>query len=454
MSLDRRGYLYGLLRQEARQRIEEGCHREEIQSILDRVSESSVEEELLEAFARMEAAQVDPGFPFHEPTAWEELTAVSPGFAAPSGTDPRSLPGLEDRMLGAWFGRCAGCALGKPLERPTYMNWHGDVAGWQGVRIYLKAAGAWPLDWYVPQIEDVGDYGVRCPASTRGRIAYMETDDDIRYTVLGLTVLERHGAGFTTGDVARAWWNTLPIGQTFTAERQAYRNLADVMDSGEVEANLDYIRGHLNPFREWIGAQIRADGWAYGAAGRPARAAEFAYRDAALSHVKNGIYGEMLFAAAIAAAFETGSPLDALREGLRYIPSRSRLARDVADAIELGLSITDLDALHETLWKKWGHYDGVHTNNNAALVAAAIAWGGDDFEKTIVCAVTGGWDTDCNGATAGSLWGAAFGYGALPEKWTAPLNDTLYAAIPGFHPIAISECARRSAAVALKIAEA
>ncbi len=306
--MDRRGYLYGLLKHEARQRIEEGCHREDIQSILDRVSETSGEKELLEAFAQMAGAQVDPGFPFHEPTAWEDLTAVSPGFAAPSGTDPQGIRDLEDRMKGAWFGRCAGCALGKPLERPVYMNWHGDTPGWQGVRIYLKAAEAWPLDWYVPQIDDVGDYGVRCPASTRGKIAFMETDDDIRYTVLGLTILERHGALFTTADVARAWWNTLPIGQTFTAERQAYRNLTDVMDSGEIEANLDYIRGHLNPFREWIGAQIRADGWAYGAAGRPALAAEFAYRDAALSHVKNGIYGEMLFAAAIAAAFDAAPP--------------------------------------------------------------------------------------------------------------------------------------------------
>ena len=43
--------------------------------------------------------------------------------------------------------------------------------------------------------------------------------------------------------------------------------------------------------------------------------------------------------------------------------------------------------------------------------------------------------------------GARLGAQALPENWTAPLNDTLYAAVTGFHPIAISECARRSEAV-------
>ena len=43
--------------------------------------------------------------------------------------------------------------------------------------------------------------------------------------------------------------------------------------------------------------------------------------------------------------------------------------------------------------------------------------------------------------------GALHGAAALPEELKAPLHDTLYSFIPGFHPIAISECARRSLAV-------
>ena len=59
----------------------------------------------------------------------------------------------------------------------------------------------------------------------------------------------------------------------------------------------------------------------------------------------------------------------------------------------------------------------------------------------------GGWDTDCNGATVGSILGAKLGASAIPAHWTEPLHDTLYSAIPGFHPIAIRECARRSKAL-------
>jgi hypothetical protein len=47
--------------------------------------------------------------------------------------------------------------------------------------------------------------------------------------------------------------------------------------------------------------------------------------------------------------------------------------------------------------------------------------------------VSGGWDTDSNGATAGS--GAALLAGspaALPDRWTAPLKNRLATSVPGF----------------------
>ena len=84
------------------------------------------------------------------------------------------------------------------------------------------------------------------------------------------------------------------------------------------------------------------------------------------------------------------------------------------------------------------------TNNNTALVVAALLLGGHDFEKVITTAGMGGWDTDCNGATAGSIIGAMLGAQQLPEKWIAPLHDTIKAQIYDYHPISIHECAVRS----------
>jgi ADP-ribosylglycohydrolase len=217
------------------------------------------------------------------------------------------------------------------------------------------------------------------------------------------------------------------------------------------EQKKSWVRSHLNPYREWIGAQIRADGFAYGAAGHPELAAEFAWRDASFSHVKNGIYGEMFVAAMISAAFAESDPLKLVEIGLSEIPENCRLSGDVRKAIEISLRATDQIDLVEQIWEAFKHYDPVHTNNNAALVAASLIFAKGDFETAITTSVLGGWDTDCNGATVGSVMGAALGAKKLPQSWTAKLNDTLYAEIDGFHPITISECARRSYQVFRKI---
>ena len=84
-------------------------------------------------------------------------------------------------------------------------------------------------------------------------------------------------------------------------------------------------------------------------------------------------------------------------------------------------------------------------------MVAALLLGQDDFEKAITIAVMGGWDTDCNGATVGSIWGAMHGAARIPQKWSAPLHDILFSLIPGYHPITITECARRSLKIATEI---
>ncbi len=388
-------------------------------------------------FARVEALPGDAARDASEPSELDSIRALRP-------EGPRECPrswasaDLLDRLQGAWLGRSAGCLLGKPCE-----GWRRDE-----IRDYLAPAGAYPLDGYFPRIlpEPASGRSVSGrPASwLRGGVTAAPRDDDTDYTVLGLYLLETHGPAFTTEDVAAAWLSRLPYWQVYTAERVAYANLVNGLQPPDTAT-------YRNPYREWIGAQIRADMWGYVCPGRPEQAAALAYRDARLSHVRNGIYGEMWAAACIAASFVESDAHAVLEAGLREIPRDSRLAQ----ALRRTMYWCDEDADWETTWQRvnaaYGHYHMVHTINNAACVALALLHARGDFERAISIAVMCGWDTDCNGATVGSIVGAMLGARALPDKWVAPLNDTLHGAVQGFETSRISDLAGRTLAQAERV---
>ena len=115
--------------------------------------------------------------------------------------------------------------------------------------------------------------------------------------------------------------------------------------------------------------------------------------------------------------------------------------------LDLRGSGLDWERARDRLETELGHYSFVHTVNNAAAVAAALLWGDNDFTRTIGLAVQAGWDTDCNGATAGSAFGAMHGTAGLPASWTDPLNDRIRTAIFDFDHSRISELAERTAAL-------
>jgi ADP-ribosylglycohydrolase len=58
----------------------------------------------------------------------------------------------------------------------------------------------------------------------------------------------------------------------------------------------------------------------------------------------------------------------------------------------------------------------------------------------------GGWDTDCTGATAGSLVGALRGARALPQKWVGSFNDRLESIVIGMTDNRFTDLAERTVA--------
>ena len=73
------------------------------------------------------------------------------------------------------------------------------------------------------------------------------------------------------------------------------------------------------------------------------------------------------------------------------------------------------------------------------IVAASLLYGGGDFGKSVCMAVETGFDTDCNGATVGSVVGMAKGIDEISEEWKAPMHDTLHTSIFGVGTVKISD---------------
>ena len=424
--------LRNLIVEEIKQLAEEG---RDVKGFQERIESAADDSHLMEIYYEMRRLPIKPDFPYVEPSHLAGIKAAKPNTS--KHWSVKLDDNLRDRIHGAWLGRIAGCMLGKPVE-----GWSRDL-----IKRYLQAAGEYPLSNYVPdQSDNMPDdlKGRVIRYAARGKWDHALSDDDTNYTVMGLKIMEQKGPAFTTADVGHAWLSNLPYHHVCTAEKQAYLNLANDLPLGEVPM-------YLNPYREWIGAQIRADFWGYCAPGNPELAAEFAWRDAALSHIKNGIYGEMMCAAMISAALAVDHVLvtddiyEIIDAGAREIPAECRLAETISDCLKWRNECSNWEAAFDKMCETYyGKYNWVHTNNNHAIVLLALLYGWPDFEKVLCYSVMQGMDTDCNGATAGSIIGAALGARKLPDKWISPLGGKLDTSVQGFMQPQIEELVDRT----------
>jgi ADP-ribosylglycohydrolase len=393
-----------------------------------------------DAFGFLDSLTTIAGLPagtIDEPSTLDGILAACGKPAVALAPPPAQL--LTDRITGGWFGRAAGCLLGKPVEK-----FHRE-----GIRKILSSNGSWPLSYYITEKGIPQEMLARFPwnrhagkESLRENILCMTEDDDMNYPMLNLSVLETAGRTFATEHIAEAWLENLPVLSTFTAERVAYLNCLE----GVLPPATALRR---NPYREWIGAQIRGDVFGWVSPGDPHAAAGLAFRDARLSHVRNGIYGELFVAAMIAAACVLTDTRAVIESGLRLVPPHSRFAAAVRFALSLPSSEPTWEGAVDRLYEQFGRYHWVHTINNISLVVAALMYGNGDFERSICNVVMGGWDTDSNGATVGSVVGTMLGARGLPERWTKPLNNKIRSSLKGFDNAAIDDLARRTAAIAL-----
>ena len=370
-------------------------------------------------------------YKYNEPSDLEGIKSLRKAY--PLSVKPQK-EGDYDKVYGAWMGRICGCMHGKPVECVR-----------TNVFIpFLKETNNYPLTRYIYRSDLTDEICEKYSAFPFKEKVYadeinrMPWDDDTNYVVLNQSIIEKYGKNFTAEDVAKSWLEYQKKDAYCTAERVAFRNFVNGYKP-------PYSATYKNPYREWIGAQIRADYYGYIFPGDPEKASEAAFKDASVSHVKNGIYGEMFVAAALAVAACTDNTIDIIKCALSYVPATSRFYEEVSSVVEKyenGATKEEVFAYIHDCYDEYSGYGWCHTNPNAMIVVASLLYGNGDYGKSICLAVETGFDTDCNGATVGSIFGMAHGIKAIPEYWTKPINDTLETLVFGVGTVKISDRVR------------
>jgi len=307
----------------------------------------------------------------------------------------------RDKVSGCWMGKNIGGTLGAPFEWRRQIN---------QVSFYTQDLQGEPLP-----------------------------NDDLDIQLLWLVALEERGLDLDAHTLAEYW--TLYV----TPHWSEYGTAKVNMRAGLTPP----LSGTLhNEYKDSCGAFIRSEIWACIAPGNPTIAASYAYQDAILDHGDGeGVYGEIFCAALESAAFVENDIPTLIKIGLSYIPDDSGVSKAIQDALDSyragktwleardrilekyrGLTFFNLhDHTSEQDWQK-GFGDGKRgwdMPSNLGMLIIALLYGAGDFSQTVCTAVNCGEDTDCTGATAGSIWGILHGVQNIPQEWIAPIGHKI-----------------------------
>jgi len=285
---------------------------------------------------------------------------------------------FRDKVYACWLGKNIGGTLGMPFEGRREPN---DVTFYTNVRTGEPAA-----------------------------------NDDLDLQILWLKAMQDHGGKVEARILADYWLRHVPV---------------DWNEYGVCKTNLK--RGILPPLSgefnnaQWKnsnGAWIRSEIWACLAPGSPGLAARMAREDACVDHGSaEGTYAEIFTASLESAAFVEHDRDKLIAYGLSMIPEDCRVAKAVGRAVLSKQEGRDWKGAREDVIRETDDTGWFQAPRNVAFTIIGWLFGDNDFGKSICIAINCGDDTDCTGATLGSIFGIIGGMKAIPDRWREPIGD-------------------------------
>lgn len=302
---------------------------------------------------------------------------------------------FKDSIRAAWMSQLIGAAMGTMVEGYTSENLY-------------KAFG------------DVKDY-IREPNTY---------NDDITFELAFLDAFKEKGYDVTSKDIALSWIGLIPCG--WSAEEIALRNIrAGFMPPESASFN--------NPFNEWIGAQMRGAICGMVAPGNPRLAAKLAWTDGEVSHINNGILGEVFNAVIVSLSFVMSDVKEIVKTAISSIPKDSEYYSVVKFAYDSCQKYSDWHDALKDCQEKYIKYNWIHAYPNACCEIIALMYGDGDFDKTLNIVTMCGIDADCNAGMIMPVLGIQKGMRIIPKRLIVPAFDKLVTYMRSYEEIMLDD---------------
>ena len=255
--------------------------------------------------------------------------------------------------------------------------------------------------------------------------------DDIYIELLFLHGIKTFGPDKVTArNLAETWLKYLNYDRVWHASKTAYTNFKKGIWPPE--------SGHPqnNPHYNDIDFQIESDLFGLISPGLPQVSNTWCNKVGHLMNYRDGLYGGMFVSCMYTIAFFEKDPARIVEWGLSCIPPESDYANVIQDVIGWYHNYPDWRDTWKALEAKWGNTDtcpeginkplNIDAKINGAYIVIGLLYGNGDFGQTMNITARCGQDSDCNPSNAAGILGCALGAKNIPDKWKAPMNNTIW----------------------------
>lgn len=286
---------------------------------------------------------------------------------------------MMNRILGCWIGKNIGGTMGTPYEGTQSLN---DISG------FCSPKGE-PLP-----------------------------NDDLDLQLVWLKAVRDVGPKNLSANALADYWLSY-----ITPHWNEYGISKSNLELGL----LPPLSGEFNNiWKNSNGAWIRSEIWACLAPGLPNIAMKYAIMDASVDHgLSEGTYAEIFTAALESMAFFEHNIRVLIENALLKIPQKCRVAKSVRIVTDGYDKKIPWQQVREMLVEDSADLGWFQAPANIGFTVLGLLYGEGDFKKTLIYAINCGDDTDCTGATCGSVLGIIMGADHIPADWREYIGDKI-----------------------------